>query len=334
MGKQNYRNILKDFDFDNINEDTFPKLIDSGIFDEYELSDCYKSEIEYFGIETSKTNETFNDWFLFNRKEYYLKNDIKFEVLKEQVKRFELIWNLSDYDDYINSELTKEFSEVKKLEVLEKIYKKEYSFLTDKQFFLDYQKIRKTGNTIEWFEYLNDELEFGNYTVSYEEQYISLSKYLKDYDGTGNLFPDKICKVWQDCYIFLRIIETLEFKKNELLEKATIDQKKSKTNKYIANSSDTALFRENGLNIFNCITSNSTEKNKAFFSYLFFFMSEKKLLKVNGTTNSKKYIDYIKSRFDLTMSRIINSQAYEKTERNSKMEEFEDILKLHLQEHE
>jgi hypothetical protein len=334
MSEQKFKNILKDFNFNNINKDTFPQLIDSGIFDEFELSDDYKSEEDYFGIETQEKNEIFSDWFLFNRKEYSLKKEIKFEVLKEQVKYFELIWNMSCFEDYINTELAEEFSDIKKQEVLEKIYKKEYSLLPNKQFFIDYQKIQKTGNPLKWFEYLNDELEGGNYIVSYEEQYSFISKYLKDHKGIGNLFPEKICEVWKDCYTFLRITEALELKRTQLLKKTTSNQKESTDNKFTPNSFDTALFRENGLNIFNCIISYSTEKNKAFFSYLFFFMLDKKLLKVNGSTNSTKYINYIESRFHIKMSRIINSQAYERTERKSKIEEFEDILKLHLHEHE
>ena len=39
-----YFGILKDFDLDNINKDTFPKLIEADIFDVAELSPEYKTK--------------------------------------------------------------------------------------------------------------------------------------------------------------------------------------------------------------------------------------------------------------------------------------------------
>lgn len=343
-----YFGILKDFDFEKINSETFPLLIESKIFDVKKLSGSYESEKDYFGIELQSTNESFNTFFLFERKEYHLKNEIIVEIIQSQVKGFDLDWILSDFENYINEELNKEFVEKKKVETLEVIYKEQYDLLKNKTIYVEYQSIKKEKNILKWWAFLDSEIEL-------DANYSFITNYLKGVFPENNCyFPDKICSIWKECYLFEKVRETLDLYRDKVQEKET----KEKVLKEISNqdflehnekstegvkqtadiemsSKDISLFKNDGLYIFNCITSNYSEKkNPAFFSYLFFFLKEKDLLKVNSSTDSKKYRDYIFENFNVKFPRIIYSVAQKQTERESKMNEFEDILKNFLKKDE
>lgn len=325
-----YFGILENFDFENINKDTFPILIGKGIFNEFEMTENY-SGTKYFGLETNISHsEAFNTWFLFNKKEYVLKEEIIIELLTQQVNSFEFNWSLSDFEDYIEKEISKEFIDAKKIDALENIYKQQYSFLKDKEFYHEYQQIKRQKDILKWFRYLEDELECGKYQIDFSIRYKFIANYLKGHKQHF-IFPENLGEIWRECYLFDKAKSCLEKHQNKILgtienlnPKKEINQQKTPSNKEIA------IFKDNGLDIFNCIISNyEGVKKPAFFSYLFFFVNEKNGLKVNGKTDSLKYREYVKEKFDIiNFSKIINSPAHEQTERTRMFMEFEDILKF------
>ena len=100
---------------------------------------------------------------------------------------------------------------------------------------------------------------------------------------------------------------------------------------HIPSEEEISLFKGNGIDIFNTIISNyKKEKNPAFFSYLFFFLKANKLLNISGTTDSVKYRDYILKKYGVSFPRIINSSAQKQTEHENKMNEFKNIIDVHL----
>ena len=77
--EKKYFGILKNFDFDNININSINELIEKRIFDEFDLSNCYLNDEDYF-IADSATWE-FGDFFIQNRKEYHLKKEVYIEMI-------------------------------------------------------------------------------------------------------------------------------------------------------------------------------------------------------------------------------------------------------------
>ncbi len=326
-----YFGILKSFDFENINKDTFPILIGKGIFNEFEMTENY-SGTNYFGLETNISHsEAFNTWFLFNKKEYVLKEEIIIELLTQQVNSFEFNWLLSDFEEYIEKEISKEFIDAKKIDALENIYKQEYSFLKDKEFYHEYQQIKKQKDILKWFRYLEDELECGKYQIDYSIRYKFIANYLNGHNQHF-IFPENLGEIWQECYLFDKAKSCLENHRNEILGIAenTLPEKK-KNQKQIPDSKEIAIFKDNGLEIFNCIVYNSEKpKTPAFFSYLFHFLHKKNGLKSFGRTDNLKYREYTKERFKIkSFARIITSSSCEQTEQDRSFQEFEDILRFH-----
>ena len=324
--KINYFGILKDFDFNNINRDTFPVLLKSGIFNEFELSKHYADKENYFGIELSHQNESFCDFFLYNRKEYYLKKEVLIQLMNNQINSFNLFYEISDIEQELNLELSKEFLDSQKINVLENFFKKYQSQLTNKIFYNDYEKIKESKNIDKWIEYLFDEID-NQYSFDYDIRYNFIILFLKGQKNNHFYFPEKVCLLWKESFIFYKLKKHLEFLKNKIL--GITSNKLTYHNISTPSKEELSIFKNEGLSVFECIVSNyDNEKNKAFFSYLFHFMRNKDLLRTNAKTSSKKYIEYISNNFNLEMSKVINSTANEQTEFELKMALFEDILKL------
>ena len=312
MAITKYYGILKDFDFNNINKDTFYKLINAGIFDAHELSECYLSETDYFGIETSSHKTEFYTLFFFNKKEYILKNDLKIELIKEQVKKFELAWLLSNFEEYVNEQMLNTLNINQKESILDKIYKEQLAFLKDKTFYLEYQEIKNEGNTSKWFEYLDDELEFGKHKVENDLKHGFIINYLKGESDSKYIFPKEICEIWKSCYLFDKTKTYLETKKNKLLGIENIDIKYNKT---ISNE-ELAIFKNDGLQVFNFIVNrHHGKKDTAFFSYLYFYLKDNDKLLLYGN-DSIDYRNYITKKFKISYKRIQKTDSRNQYKKN------------------
>lgn len=232
-----YYGILKNFNFNNINKDTFLTLINAGIFEEHELSKSYQSEKDYFGVETISENTEFNTWFIFKRKEYCLKDEIILEIISNQINSFKTTWLFSNFEDYIEEELHKEFTDEKKIELLQSIYYEQYAFVSNKVFYSEYQEIKKRKDPMEWFNYIQDELDCGEYKASTSlEKYLFIANFL---NGKKNkyFFPEKICLIWKECYFFDKVKESLENYKNKILK---VEMEEDKLNKDTSKKLDTS----------------------------------------------------------------------------------------------
>lgn len=224
IGKYKYFGILKGFDFDNINKETFPLLIERGIFNEVELSECYQSKEGYFGIELQSQNEKINDFFLYNRKEYHLKKEVYFEMIKRQIERFDLTWNMCSFDYEIEPKLNNIFSDDEKIKTLNEINKKIYGDLTNEIFYYEYSLQLEKKEINQFLAFLIDEIELS--PTKSENPYGFIAEYLKgekkgevSSDSWEYYFPEVTAKIWEECYLYDKAKEYLEEKKNIILNK-------------------------------------------------------------------------------------------------------------------
>ena len=111
-----YYGILRDFDFDKININSFKKLVEIGIFDEHELSDVYKNDEENFVLDTDIRD--FFDFFIYNKKEYYLKKEIYAEMIYVKNWQLETFNNVSYFTEEIEVLLISEFLLENKLKIV------------------------------------------------------------------------------------------------------------------------------------------------------------------------------------------------------------------------
>ena len=206
--KTKYFGILKNFDFEKINKYSFQILIDKGIFDESELSEGYRSETDYFGIELEDNISSFNDFFLFNRKEYNLKREVVSEMIN--LRNFHLVGFfkpqpiIKEIEILIEAELNIE----DKIEVITNNYKLYFDMITEKEYYPLYKNNIKTNGYNTWEEYFWDE-------IVGLQKYASIVNYFKgDYD---NFIPEPIKSNWTEYYIFSQISNYCEEKKNLLL---------------------------------------------------------------------------------------------------------------------
>lgn len=185
-----YHGILKNFDFQKINRDTFPKLIASNIFDVHELSNCYKAKDDYFGIELDDTNWGINNFYLFDSKEYHLKKiilDDMFDYCEFKCEsQEELQHKILEIDLNINMQAS-DYSKIKILKTEILIMNQN---MIDPQYYLLYSKKRETSGYFSWFEFFKSE-QIDN------EDYTFIFKYLK---GDRDFVPTFIKQIWQDYF--------------------------------------------------------------------------------------------------------------------------------------
>lgn len=216
-----YFRALKEFDFESINKNTFEVLIESGIFDEKELSDSHKNNDDSFVNEDDIFR--FGDFFIHNRKAYYLKKEVLSEMI--YVKNWQLNAFFDTDIEHANDEIVQlieaEFKQEDKIKVIEDCYKKYFSRIEDKQYFALYKSNSKTFGYNSWEEYFLDEI-IGN------ERYEYISKFLK---GEDKFLPAGLDKNWTDYFIFSGISDFCEKKKNELLNKPSTMSEENKEKK-------------------------------------------------------------------------------------------------------
>lgn len=196
--------ILKKFDFDNININTFKTLISSGVFIEHELSECYKYDEDYFTSDSDIME--FGDFFIQNRKEYHLKKDIYTEMvhLKEFIFKF---GNIEHLTEKIEVMVVSEFLLENKLKILEENFKKYFNQIEDKQYYSLYKNQTPTGGYESWEEYFISD-------IVDNENYISVVKFLK---GDSKFLNNEIENQWNDYFVFSKISDYCEQKRKELL---------------------------------------------------------------------------------------------------------------------
>lgn len=228
-----YFRILENFNFNNINKENFPTLIEAGIYDEFDLSPCYKRvpkesyETEYFGIELFDEN-SFSEFSLYNDKEYHLKKEVFSEMI--YVKD----WMLNSFYDSdielrtneIELLVAQELILENKIKVIEDNYKKYFSQIANKKFYLLYKNNSKTWGYDTWEEYVYHE-----YFDCKNEDFIA--NFLK---GDDKFLPTELNKLWNSYFIFSGVSDYCEEKKNELLniKPSTMSDKNKEEKRYLS----------------------------------------------------------------------------------------------------
>lgn len=202
-----YFGILKDFDFDNITRDTFHLLVEKDIFDVYELSNCYKSNDDYFGIELNEQKYTFGDFFLFNKKEYVLKKSIISEMINRKNWVMKAFHDLDSITNEIELLVEAEFIPEKKIDVLENRRKAYFNQIRNATFYLLFKNNVEVRSYKSWEEYV---------TIEFLEE--DGSKYIADYlKGKIKYLPSSLEYDWNDYFIFSFINDYCDMKRSEIL---------------------------------------------------------------------------------------------------------------------
>lgn len=200
-----YYRKLENFDFEKINKNSFQKLIDEGIFDEFELSKTYKNDEDYFINDNDIMG--FGDFYIFNRKEYHLKKDIYAEMIYVKNWYFEAFNSVDVLIEEIEVLVVSEFQLENKLKILEENFKKYFNQINDKQYYPLFKDGTLTSGYESWEQYFISDIEEN-------ENYTSVTKFLK---GEYNFLNPEIENQWNDYLVFSKISDYCEKKKNSLL---------------------------------------------------------------------------------------------------------------------
>lgn len=290
MNNQKYFGILKTFDFKKINKDNFQLLIDNGLFDVHDLSACYVSDEDYFGLELETDDWDFSDFFLFNRKEYHLKKEIYDELYQSDRNLIEDDNDPAYSISQIDYEVEKEFNEQRKLVILEHYYKKYFSAIKDKELYLLYKNNTKKHDCNTFADYYRENIQAS-------EDYRCIAQYLK---GAGTYYNKELKEAWELMFLIANVCDFCVRKKHELANPLQKTQ--------VISEAET-IFIDDGESIFSFIMSKySGNKNPAFFSYLFSYLKENNKTISKGK-DSKEYRNYILRNYKIKMSRIIETSA-------------------------
>lgn len=203
--KAKYYGILKGFDFENVNINSFNTLVCSGIFNEYELSQGNINENDYFL--SDKDIMTFGDFFIQNRKEYHLKDEVLLEMIYVKNWILEAFNSVETITEEIEVLITSEFQLENKLKILEENFKKYFNEIGDKNYYSLFKNGTLTGGYETWEQY------FISHIVD-EPNYQIIAKFL---NGENKFLDKEIENKWNDYFIVSKISDYCEKKKNILL---------------------------------------------------------------------------------------------------------------------
>lgn len=205
-----YFNILHGFDFNKIDKDSFPKLIDSGIFIENELSKC--NHENYEGLEKYE-NTSFGDFFIYNKKEYLLKRDVLIEMIEFREQYLQTWWELEPIYYEIDEEITKNFSLDDKINAIKSKHDKYSKIVKNFRIYNLYKKGSEINGYDNWYEFFEEQIiENGNFDA--------IALYLK---GVTNYLPKNLEEDWNNYYSFRKISEYCEKEASKLLNTKTLD---------------------------------------------------------------------------------------------------------------
>jgi hypothetical protein len=199
-----YFGILKGFDFNKIDKYSFAILIDSGIFIESELSKY--NEGNYEGLEEYQNNG-FCDYFIFNKKGYYLKRDVLIEMIEFREQYLQSFAELDPIYYKIDEVITKAFFLEEKINALKVKYDAFLKGVKDLRLYNLYKNGSEINGYESWYEFFEEQ-------IIDNRNFDSIALYLK---GVDRYLPKKLEEDWNSYYTFLKISEYCEKKKNVLL---------------------------------------------------------------------------------------------------------------------
>lgn len=317
-----YFGVLKGFDFDNINRNTFQLLIDSNIFNISELSNCYKNKDDYFGLELDNLNWRFSNFYLFNQKEYHLKNEVLMDMFHRCKLKIESLDELDENIYELEFNLNIQVSDFAKIHFLKKFILELNHRISNKKYYLLYANNFKTNGFTSWYNFFfSEQIDNENYEYIY--------RYLK---GEQDYIPIFIKDIWKEYFIVNKLTIFCE-KKIHILEKQSgINEADIKVEnisklykfKSISESNEfeytktkeaerSDIFNDDGEQIFKFILSKYPQKQtKAFFSYLYFYLRNiNKIIPLGD--DSLEYREYIINNSPIKSFSKIQKTVSEKT---------------------
>lgn len=310
--------VLKSFDFNTINRESFPVLLNSGIFNELELSNCYKSSDNYFGIELDNDTWSFGDFFLFKGKEYYLKKEIYTEMVFRKNWTLKSFSNVNFITNQIEVSIENELIPKNKIQIIDDNFKLYFNQIRNKEYYSLFKNQTETNDYKCWEEYFIDE-------IVEKQNFDFLVNFLK---GNNDYIPSEIKQQWEDYFLVSEISDYCNLKITAILctEESGINEKPNINyqSEPINNLAD-FIFKPNGEKMFNFLTSKYPQnKNTAFFSYLYFYLKDDlKLLFVTGN-DSLEYRNHVIKRFNISFKRIQKTDSKNKYKRDLILELFKE----------
>lgn len=330
-----YRGILKNFNIEKINRDTFPQLIAANIFDVDELSDRHVSSDFYLAMEVDDLNWGLSNYYEYYNKSYCLKHEIvvaMFDDCKSKCEsQDELQYKILEIDLNINIQAS-DYSKIKFLKTEIFIMNQNMS---DPHYYLLYSKKRETEGYSSWFEYFRSE-QIDN------EDYTFIFKYLK---GDRDFVPTFIKQIWQDYFIIKHLTEYCK-KKIQIIESNTginevdvfidsgmisvkLNSPYDTVNKEtITEYKDirTDIFKdENSRKLFDFIIENwKGKKNTSFYSMLYKYLQNKEMI-IIPDKDSSSYRSLIVDKYDLKAFAKVQQQTTNKE--NNKWDKVFDTFK-------
>lgn len=321
-----YFGILKHIKEDYVNKNVFEEILKFNLFDEFPLSNGYFGS-SYFGLELEPNNfkADFNDFFLYNYKEYNLKSSVWKDMFNSQAQRVELQHLMSDFEinDYVvnfHSLTTKD----EKLDFLKELNADFLKLYKNKDLLFLYLKGEPVRGYKSWEEYyISEQVENENFTYIFN--------FLK---GSQDFYPKEVHKQWREFRIYKDIFEFINDRLSTLEEnqKSVIVEKVRVFEDW---RSDIFKDRDSRL-LFNFIVDEFTgEKNTSFFSMLYKFFQQKNRIIITDKS-SNIYKDFICKNYDLkSFSRIQEQTSFkENTVWDKAFRIFEELEKNFTQKFE
>jgi hypothetical protein len=319
--KFKYFGILKKFNIEKINKDNFQILIDADIFD-YKGTKPQKEypNLRYKGIELDSSFSDFDIYFQFNKKEYFLKPEVLDHMFDRCESRCEdediLDYKINEVDFNLNFQITYE----SKIKYLKHQIQSFSLAISEPQYYLLYTKINNALEYKTWFEFFYEE-QIDNCEYEY------VFKYLK---GDKDFVPNFISEIWKEYFLVKGVtdyckgkIEHLQFQSglNEADIEITFQTVSAKTqNKEISTTNITPvtiqlkdrIFAESEYAFFQFIVDNYREKNnKAFFSYIYHYFSDNKLLIKNNKSSLLYNSFLVKNNYLSEFSKVIQRSQFD-----------------------
>lgn len=316
-----YFGILKHINEDYINANIFKQVLESGVFAEFQVSSGYLG-VNYFGLETETDDFRcdFNDFFLFNNKEYNLKYEVWKDMFSLHSYHIELYHSMSDFN--INHYLVEFHSFLtieEKKEYLNNLYKNFLSFITEKDLLFLYLKNAPARGYENWEEYYILE-QLNN------EDFRNLFKFLK---GDIKFYAEDVNVRWREFRVFKEIYEFVNNKLNSLNDNCNLVIE-NVVSPYADWRSDIFENEKCRLLYDYIVSSYNGEKNTSFFSMLYKYFQEKKHIKILDN-DSLVYRDFVKSQYDIKSFKRVQKKTSEK-EKNKwdvVFEVFDEFIKTY-----
>ena len=301
-----YHGALKKFDFNTINKETFPLMIEAQIFDIKGLSKTYEAEGDYFGIEVEDCNQCLNDFYLYNREEYHL----KLNVLEDMFDYCE--FTCEPHDELERKARNLDFnletcvSNHSKIKYLKQVIFDIKNQIINKDYYLLYTRNSEIDGYKSWFKFFMLEQIDG-------EDFTYIFKYLK---GSYDFVPPFIKNLWENCYYAKGLMDfctkkILHYERISGINEAevTIDKySKSNINYLSEDDGEEKEYHDIRLDIFKDIDSRKAfdfilsewkgARTTAFYSRVFKFLQSKNYIIIEGDDNDI-YREFIMSNFSL-----------------------------------